>query len=214
MHASDRLDVPPHCCPMAKRADVIGRISRATLMDFVLRVQLDDISPGIWRVLKVPSEFTLAQLHRTLQLVFAWQDYHLHDFLVGDRRFEPPGEESDGESTAVRIGALGLELGSQFLYRYDFGDGWEHRIIVEAILPAANPAGPRWPSLLGGERAGPPEDCGGSGGYEELVAALARPRSKAGRMHREWVGAAYDPDRFDGWQVGRMLTLAAAYGAL
>lgn len=56
---------------MAKRADVIGRISRATLMDFVLHVQLDDISPGIWRVLKVPSEFTLAQLHRTLQLVFA-----------------------------------------------------------------------------------------------------------------------------------------------
>ncbi|HEY0930771.1 MAG TPA: plasmid pRiA4b ORF-3 family protein [Gemmatimonas sp.] len=199
---------------MAKRARVAGHIPSAAPTDFVLRVHLESITPEIWRALRVPGEYTLAQLHRTLQLVFGWQDYHLHEFTIGTRRFEAPGEEAEGESTAIRLADLALVAGDRFLYRYDFGDDWAHVIEVEALESPVDLAEPRWPLLLGGARAGPPEDCGGVVGYAELVTALARPRTKAGQTHRDWVGPTYDPAVFDEWHVGRMLTLAAAYGAL
>ena len=134
----------------------------APSQDLVLHVSLRHITPAIWRRLLLPREYTLTQLHRTLQLVFAWQECHLHEFEIGERRFEAP----------------------------------------------------RLPFLLGGERASPPEDSGGPGGFEALVKGLASPRTRAGREFREWVGPDYDPSRFDAWQVGRMLTLAAAYGAI
>ena len=78
------------------------RAALAPRQDLVLRVSLRDIVPEIWRTVRVPREYTLAQLHRTLQLVFAWQDYHLHMFEIGERRFEAPDEEAEGESTAIR----------------------------------------------------------------------------------------------------------------
>ena len=190
------------------------RAALAPRQDLVLRVSLRDIVPEIWRTVRVPREYTLAQLHRTLQLVFAWQDYHLHVFEIGERRFEAPDEEAEGESTAIRLTALPLATGDRFLYRYDFGDDWEHDVVVEAVVPVTDPEDPRWPYLMGGERASPPEDCGGPGGFAALVRGLARPRSREGRELREWVGPDYDPARFDPWQVGRMLTMAAAYGAM
>jgi hypothetical protein len=198
---------------MTKRARRIGGVVSLP-SDLVLRVHLSSLTPEIWRVVRVPGEYTLAQLHRTLQLVFGWQDCHLHEFEIGGRRFEAPGEEAEGEPTTVQLRELGIVEGDVFLYRYDFGDDWEHTITVQSILPVSAAEEPRWPLLLDGARAGPPEDCGGAGGYGELVAALRRPRSKAGKAHRAWVGPQYDPDAFDPWQVGRMLTLAAAYGAL
>jgi len=186
----------------------------APLQDLVLRVSLREITPEIWRRLVVPREYTLAQLHRTLQLTFAWLDYHLHAFEIGERQFEAPDEEAEGESTAIRMTELPIAEGDRFLYRYDYGDDWEHDILVEAVKPVHDPQRPRWPQLLGGERASPPEDCGGPGGYEELVAGLKRSRSQEGRELRMWVGPDYDPATFDAWQVGRMLTMAAAYGAI
>lgn len=183
--------------------------------DLVLRVVLREIEPPIWRQLGVPAEFTLDQLHRTLQLVFAWQDYHLHQFEIGARRFEAPDPEAEGESTTgVRLEALGLRAGDTFLYRYDFGDDWEHEIVVAEVVPRADPEGDRWPVLLDGARAGPPEDCGGPHGFMELLATLERPRSRACRELRAWLGPSYHPAVFDQWQVGHMLTLAAAYGAV
>jgi hypothetical protein len=93
------------------------RAALATRQDLVLRVSLRDIVPEIWRTVRVPREYTLAQLHRTLQLVFAWQDYHLHRFEIGGRRFEAPDEEAEGESTAIRLTELPLATGDRFLYR-------------------------------------------------------------------------------------------------
>lgn len=183
--------------------------------DLVLHVSLRNIRPLIWRRLLVPGELTLHQLHRVLQLVFGWQDYHLYLFEVGGQRFEKPDPEAEGESSrAAALASLGLEAGDRFLYRYDFGDDWEHEIRVERVLPRAADEEISLPALLDGARAGPPEDCGGVGGYLGLVDALARPRSHACREVREWVGPEYDPAVFDRWMVGRMLALAAAWGAL
>jgi hypothetical protein len=182
----------------------------------VLRVTIRDIRPAIWRQLLVPDRLTLDQLHRVLQLVFGWQDYHLYAFELGERRFEAPDPEAEGEdAAATTLGALGLSAGAEFVYRYDFGDDWEHEILVEDVRPRTPADGEEaWPALLGGARAGPPEDCGGAHGYAELIATLERPRSRAYAELRKWLGEVYDPEVFDRWAVGRILTLAAAWRAV
>ena len=190
----------------------------------MLRVTLRDIDPPIWRRLLIPDRLTLHQLHRVLQLVFGWQDYHLYAFEVGDRRFEAPDPEAEGENAAVTtVGALGLRVGAEFVYRYDYGDDWEHAILVEAVEPDVGGAAPEaevdggeptWPRLLDGARAGPPEDCGGAHAYAELVATLRRPRSRAYAELRRWLGPTYDPEVFDRWFAARALTLAAAWRAV
>ena len=184
--------------------------------DYVLLVTIRDTSPAVWRRLAVPSSFTFEQLHKTLQFVFGWLNYHLYEFEVGGRRFESPhNDEAEGEdSTTTRLVALAPKVGDVWLYRYDFGDDWEHDIVMEEIRPASSPPDERWPTLLDGARAGPPEDCGGTSGLIECLDALARPRTKAGRAMRDWVGPHYDPARFDVWHVERALTFAAAYGAI
>ena len=197
----------------------IKRPSRARASpahDLVVRVTLRDIAPPIWRRILVPDRLSLHQTRRVLQLVFGWQDYHLYDFEFGSRRFELPAAEAEGESsTAMTLRELGVRVGTQFLYRYDFGDDWEHDMVVEEVRPRSEGAGEEsWPALLDGARAGPPEDCGGPHGYAELVATLEEPLSAGYGELRQWVGPAYDPEVFDRWMVGRMLTLAVAWGAV
>ncbi|MDX2193535.1 MAG: plasmid pRiA4b ORF-3 family protein [Gemmatimonadales bacterium] len=183
--------------------------------DLTLRITLLDTAPPIWRLVRVPESFSLHQLHRTVQLLFGWQDRHLHEFEIGARTFEPPDAEAEGESSAgVRLDSLGLAVGDRFTYCYDLGDDWEHEIRIEAKTPSAPDDEEPGPVLLDGARAGPPEDCGGTAGFAELLEDLARPRTRAGRESRRWVGALYDPALFDRWQVGRMLTLVAQYGVI
>ena len=94
------------------------------------------------------------------------------------------------------IAATVLEVGGTFSYQYDFGDGWEHRIVVERIERIEEPVG--YARVLAGERACPPEDVGGPGGYDALVAAIkTAPGSKEANRYLEWVGVDYDPERFD-----------------
>jgi hypothetical protein len=194
------------------------RTTRAarTPQRLVLRVTLRDIDPPIWRQLLIPDRLTLHQLHRVLQLVFGWQDYHLYAFEVGDRRFEAPDPEAEGENAGTTpVSALGLSVGTEFVYRYDYGDDWEHGILVEEVAPdAGGEEEPTWPQLLDGARAGPPEDCGGAHGYAELAATLKRPRSQAYAELHEWLGSTYDPEVFDRWFAGQVLTLAAAWRAV
>lgn len=85
--------------------------------------------------------------------------------------------------------------GDAMCYEYDFGDAWEHDVVLEEVLPTR--IRQSRPRLLDGARACPPEDCGGVPGYEELVAAMKQPLSQAYRELREWLGKRYDPERFD-----------------
>lgn len=96
-----------------------------------------------WSRIRVPDQFTLHQLHRVLQIIFSHLDYHLYAFQLGSRHFEIPDSESAAEgATATRLCDLVLSPGSQFTYLYDFGDGWEHHIAVEAVLPMPLEIGP------------------------------------------------------------------------
>ncbi len=143
-----------------------------------LRLELVGSEPSIWRRTLVEDTGTLHALHRIIQLLMGWWDYHLYEFEVKGRRFHGPGDEPEfegedfGEEAAeVTLRALGLRKGDAFLYRYDFGDGWEIAIDVEWRRQAG---GRGWvlPALLDGARAGPPEDCGGIGGLDEILEAL------------------------------------------
>ncbi len=181
----------------------------------VIRVALAEIQPEIWRRMSVPDHYTLHQLHRVLQLLFGWLDYHPYEFRIGQRRFEAPDEEAEYEdSTLSDLRSLGLETGARFQYVYDFGDDWVHELVVEKVIPVSGEDWSLFPQVLGGERAGPHEDSGGVSGYEELVEGLRNRRHPEHRALREWAGPNYDPDRFDAWLANQNLILAAAWEAI
>jgi hypothetical protein len=177
-----------------------------------------DIAPPIWRSLRIPDDFTLHRLHRVLQIAFSRLDYHLYEFRAGEHRFQAPdpeAEETYEDATRVTLGELALEPGGHLTYVYDFGDDWEHDLLVERLLPMPDAHSPdRSPRLLDGARAAPPEDVGGTGGYERMVAALRDRTDPEHRNYRLWAGPTYDPDRFDPWAVDHALALAVAWGAI
>lgn len=185
-------------------------------MQLLLRITMAAITPPIWRLIRVPDRFTLHQLHRVLQIVFSYLDYHLYEFQLDSRRFEAPDPESEAEdATAIRLCDLDLPPGTQFTYLYDFGDGWEHNIAVEDVLPMPSENGPDWsPRLLDGERAAPPEDAGGPPGFMRALEVLKDGSHPRHKEIRAWVGATYDHSKFDAWAVEHALALAVAWGAV
>lgn len=167
-----------------------------------LRVELAEIEPTIWREFEVASDVHLDELHDVVQAVMGWTDSHLHRFGVGDDWYRPDTQEfitefdmDEGEEgvleSDVRLDELLQEPGDRLLYLYDFGDSWRHTITLEGErLPDAVEGAAR---CLDGARACPPEDCGGIGGYDELVTD---------------VEAAVRGDAMDDWQVERLHWLA------
>lgn len=172
---------------------------------FDVKVVLRDIEPPVWRRLRVSASLTLRELHHVLQIAFGWNDSHLHEFAIGQRRFgmvlpddhfgEPPLDERDHPLRRL------LKPGDRFEYEYDFGDGWQHEISVEATAPA----GPLKAECLDGARSAPPDDCGGPGGYQELVEALAHPKRKRSLELLEWAGPDFAPERFELAVINREL---------
>lgn len=165
-----------------------------------LKVTLRDSKPAIWRRLLVPGRVTLAQLHQILQVAFAWEDRHLHDFEIDGVRYGVPCDDGfDAPSRRVvpedrvRLEEVARE-GSKLLYLYDFGDDWYHVIHVEAVEPAGAAVGV---SCLGGKRAAPPEDSGGIWGYEDKLAVLADPKDPDHEELSDWMPANFDPAKLD-----------------
>jgi hypothetical protein len=145
------------------------------------KVTLRWTKPPIWRRLWVPAGFTLADLHWAVQVAMGWDDSHLHEFRVGEKRFGKP-DPSDwfmgpsavaSERTTLLFVVLG-KVGAKAIYTYDFGDSWEHAIVVEKVL--AREPGVAYPCCVGGKLQGPPEDCGGIPGYYNLLEAIRDPR--------------------------------------
>lgn len=164
------------------------------------RVDLEGVWPPVWRRILVSDRITLADLHEVIQAAFGWQDYHLHEFTVRGVRYGDPESDEYGEldlrdEGETRLWKLGLAEGEQLEYVYDFGDDWRHTLRVERLLPSETAA--RLPQCIGGERACPPEDVGGVGGYAEFRKALADPTDPEHASHLEWAGGSFDPEGFD-----------------
>jgi hypothetical protein len=166
---------------------------------FQLKVTLLDTKPPIWRRVLLDGGSTLDHVHEVVQAAFGWWNYHLHEFAVGRTRYGVPDPDEDwGEppldERRTRLDAIAGE-GSSFRYTYDFGDGWDHEITVEKVLPADS--SPTVPACTDGRRACPPEDCGGTWGYRELLEILANPAHPEHDERREWIGRPFDPEAFD-----------------
>jgi hypothetical protein len=162
---------------------------------FELKITLRGIRPPIWRRIRVGGHHTLAEFHEILQEVMGWTNTHLHKFEIGGRYFVPADMEDEGvdiegeDESAITLADAVHLAGKSFRYDYDFGDGWEHTIQVEKVLPAE--AQPPVPVCLAGARRCPPEDCGGTYGYQQLLEALRDPANPQHTEMREWIADLY-----------------------
>ncbi len=175
-------------------------------------IALKGIRPPIWRRILVSESSTLRDLHAVVQAVFGWSDYHLHEFEIGRLTYGDPESDEFGElqlhdDARTKLRALDLGEGRSFLYRYDFGDDWEHIVRVEKILPKER--GMLLPRCLGGGRACPPEDVGGVGGYARCLEAIKDPADEEHASFLQWIGRAFDPEAFDAQRVDDQLRSAA-----
>jgi hypothetical protein len=167
----------------------------------ILRVELLEIEPLIWRRVRVMRNVKLKRLHDILQIVLGWEDSHLHEFRAGKLILgmkevdELDARENLQDENEWSLNEV-LETGvTEFEYLYDFGDGWTHRIIVEPATRGGEP-GPS-PLCLAGENACPPEDVGGPHRYAEFLSAMVDPLHEQHRDLLRWIGGVWDPRGFD-----------------
>jgi len=166
---------------------------------YQIKVTLKHSHPPIWRRIQVAGETTFHELYTILQRVMGWDDLHLHQFIIGDRTYG--GDDEFGatprtrDSGSLTLGEVVHREKSKFIYEYDFGDRWQHVLLVEKILPPEG-AG-RYPRCLAGRGACPPEDCGGIYGYYEKLEALRDPKHPEHDEIIDWMGQDFDPDAFD-----------------
>jgi hypothetical protein len=169
-----------------------------------IKVTLYRVRPEIWRRLLVPANARLDWLHAVLQVAMGWNNSHLHRFNVNGRLYSNTqyhfAEYEDDpvilEEADFKLGDVVYGEGAIFSYEYDFGDDWQHQVVVERLLPPDSGA-PRAALSTEGQRACPPEDCGGCWGYEELLSALRNQRHPEHARMRQWLGREFDAEAFD-----------------
>ncbi len=165
---------------------------------YLLRIRLCEIEPEIWRRFVVPWDISLDRLHDVIQIVMGWEDYHLHEFTIGKKRYtEYPESKEDGLTEGkYRLLDLIRRKGRTFSYLYDFGDEWEHEILIEDSRyfdPQLDVA----VTCLEGARACPPEDVGGIYRYQEFCEALRDPVHPENDSWLTWCDGKWEPERFD-----------------
>jgi|SRR6266545_408512 len=183
---------------------------------YQLKVTLLGTSPPIWRRLLAPADMTLALLHDVLQVAMGWEDDHMHEFSIGQRRIgrlesegrlmDLPDVEDEG---TVRLSSILARVGSKAIYTYDFGDSWEHSIVLEKRLPVDPNA--TYPVCSDGRLACPPEDCGGIAGFYDLVEVLKDPDHERHGETLDWIGDDFDPEAFSADKVNRRLALLSRH---
>jgi len=189
---------------------------------FRVRLDLHGAKPPVWRRLELPGDLTLPRLHDVIQAAMGWTDSHLHRFRTGNDHRSPyfvtnfdldEGEDGLLEDD-IRLDQLLSEEGDELWYEYDFGDGWDHKLVVEEVLGGP----PSTARCTGGRMACPPEDCGGIGGYEEL-AAWVRSGYDQGQLPgvfddaahaHDWLPLDWHPDHFDVEETNAALAIAVA----
>jgi integrase/recombinase XerD len=171
---------------------VTSQTQSESVLVYQMKVTLLDVRPLIWRRFQMASNQSFYDLHLTLQAVMGWENYHLYEFSfdLKDARAEKLGDWVHSERQILH-------------YTYDFGDLWEHEVLVEKIL---NPKkGVKYPVCLKGNRACPPEDCGGPMGYMHMLRVIRNRKHPDYREMKDWLGDGYDPLVFDSREVNREL---------
>ncbi|MBX7255885.1 MAG: hypothetical protein K1Y02_05955 [Candidatus Hydrogenedentes bacterium] len=164
---------------------------------FQIKITLDDIKPPIWRRVLLPGNASLADLHFLIQDAMGWENGHLHEFEIAKKSYGPMNDELDTEwldESEYTLNDVFEGTKASAKYTYDFGDSWVHTVNVEKRVPYDDEL--EYPMCVAGERACPPEDCGGVCGYLNLVEALANPESQENQDTLEYFGD-WDPEYFD-----------------
>lgn len=207
--------------------DIVDGVAGTGEDSLVVRVELVDSEPEIWRLLQLRGSLGLDKVHRVLQTAFGWDDVHLHRFTANDpfaplwpvdgqipetlqwlprRECEEPDDRPEEDLPLGQLLALG---GGGAFYEYDFGDSWLHQLELVSRRPVDKGFAPA--RLIDGARRGPLEDSGGMPGYEEIIDALANPSHPDHAEHASWVAevtgsdAPFDPALLDIPAVNRAL---------
>jgi hypothetical protein len=202
--------------PVAQHSSVLGKEvgpNPKKQLPLVLRikVELKDIPLPVWRRIEVPASYSFWDLHVAIQDAMGWEDRHLHLFRITNPKTghvdeigipDPDGFVDDPVCLAgweTPLKAYLRNVGDHAEYEYDFGDSWIHEMSVEAIGERAERT--KCPRCLAGEGACPPEDCGGTSGYANLMEIMAQRNHPERESWRVWLGRPFDPDWFDAEQV-------------
>ncbi len=162
---------------------------------FQLKITLNGIKPKIWRTILVKSSVSLNQLHEIIQIAMGWENSHMYTFNIdgieyADKQFELDNSKSD----TAKLNKL-IQKKSKFTYTYDFGDDWEHLILVEEVLPFDKTI--QTPFCIKAVSACPPEDCGGAWGYADRVKIMAGKDGERKNDAIDFLGEDFDPTYVD-----------------
>lgn len=163
-----------------------------------LHLNVAGCRPPIWRRLEVRESMWLSRLHDVIQVVLEWYDYQTHAFIIGGKRYGNPLKRDEfviDDDRDITIGDLDFPTHSRVSYGYHFGEGWQVEILVEGV--SSQQKGVHYPRLVAGERAGPPEDCGGLEAFHDMLACIQEPHTELGHEWLEWLGPGYDATRCD-----------------
>jgi hypothetical protein len=177
-----------------------------------LRIELKDSDPPIWRVVEVPTSITLKVLHDIVQVTMGWLDYHLWELVIHGQSYGLPMDEDWGTAprkvaSRTRLREVLAPGTTRIDYTYDFGDNWEHNLIVSDVRRGEPDTA--YPRFIGGERDCPPEDCGGIPGFYEMLEARADPSHPDHAEITEWLDG-YDPEELEVFPIQVALRRIAA----
>ena len=177
---------------------------------YQIQIALKRFKPKIWRRLLIPSDLLLSDFHKVIQTSMGWTNSHLHQFIKNRTFYTVKMQDDDlwdemdnVDYKEMKISDLLKKEKDKIVYEYDFGDGWEHDIILEKILPPDNNT--KHPICLTGKMNCPPEDCGGIWGYSDMLEILKDPDHEEYESYIEWLGEEFDPTYFDKDEVNELL---------
>ncbi len=183
-----------------------SRVKKPPAQVLVLNLAVVGCSPKIWRRMVVKEATWLARLHDAIQVAFDWFDYQTHTFTLEDLRLGNPAKR-DGviveDDRDLTLADIELVKRGGIVYDYHFGEGWRVDIRVEKVVPLVK--GEVYPRCLEGERAGPPEDCGGIEAYHDMLACIQEPNTAIGHEWIDWLGPQHDVERCDVEAINKAL---------
>jgi hypothetical protein len=165
---------------------------------YQIKISLIGVKPPIWRTVLVQSDLDLENFHEVIQLAMGWTDSHLHQFIANKVFYGIPDDDFELEmedESKYKLSQLLSKEKESLIYEYDFGDSWEHKILLEKVLPYDSKTA--LPVCIKGKRACPPEDCGGIWGYEELLETISDANHPEHDDMQEWLGGDFNPEIFD-----------------
>lgn len=136
---------------------------------YQFKISINKVYPTVWRRILLNENSTLADLHYYIQISMFWSDIHLHCFNIRNKEFgiyHDGGMLFDDDPKSLKLKEFCFYVNERFTYEYNFNDDWELELRLEKIVSSNKKND--YPKCIAGERAAPPEDCGGVEGFEEL----------------------------------------------